>query len=267
MEIAINRKNKLQIINNRRFDTMYYKRFFVVGLFSTLAAATAVAANTGNVIIVSHNKRIAIVSTQYLLSKTIRSDRVIANFRVFANGDNYNNALQRVTAINNGFVKFVKKLFGKSDVKTTGQYGYSKTAAFVVSIDSSKIDSIHRVLRYIAGNRFPYKTGITTISIRFAVSDKLKRSVRSMLFKESIIIAKGKLAIINKMLGGGYTISKLHVGYGAPQYTRRYEMYTPENNIKAMSAGSRISSTPQLAAGSVRIKANVELEMGKEIGK
>ncbi|GMT43561.1 MAG: hypothetical protein IEMM0003_0380 [bacterium] len=234
---------------------MKTKRLFVslavLLIFANSAAAKDIAQN-----------RYSTISTSFYLSKTVNSDKVKADFKVYAEGDNYNMALRRLTKINNNFLFFLKKLFPKQDIKTRNAYEYSKTAVIFVSIDSKKIDKITSVLKYIANKDFQYKTGIKPINIRFIVSDRLKQAVKAVLFKKALNKAKMKLIVVNKILGGGYLISNLQVGF-SPVYPVSYALANSAKTLYRAGSTRSNNQNMRLSPGTAKIKVNIELQMSK----
>ncbi len=208
--------------------------------------------------------RYSTISTSFYLSETVNSDKVKADFKVYAEGDNYNMALRRLTKINNNFLLFLKKLFSKQDIQTRNAYGYSKTAVIFVSIDSKKIDKIASVLRYIANKNFQYKTGIKPINIRFVVSDRLKQTVKAVLFKKALNKAKTKLLVVNKILGGGYLISNLQVRF-TPMYPVSYALADSAKTVYRARSNRSNNQNMQLSPGTAKIKVNIELQMSKRM--
>ncbi|NOZ83359.1 MAG: SIMPL domain-containing protein [Epsilonproteobacteria bacterium] len=225
----------------------------VLLIFANSAAAKDIAEN-----------RYSIISTSFYLSKTVDSDKVKADFKVYAEGDNYNMALRRLTKINNNFLFFLKNLFPKQDIQTKDAYGYSKTAVVFVSIDSKKINKIASVLRYIANKNFQYKTGIKPINIRFIVSDRLKQAVKAVLFKKALNKAKMKLIVVNKILGGGYLISNLQIRFN-PMYPVSYTMANSAKTLYRAGLARSNNQNMQLSPGTAKIKVNVELQMSRKM--
>ncbi len=205
------------------------------------------------------------ITTSFVLSKTIKCDEVKARFRVYAEGDNYNMALQRLTKINNDFMRFLKKEFGSKDVKTTNAYGFGKTAMIYVSIHTKKINKIPSVLSYIANKNFQYKTGIKPLYIEFGVSNQLKQDVKNTLFLEALKRANAKLTVVNSILSNGYVIGSLDIGENA-EYPTFYERNTVRTLYKsAAKPSNQAENRIQTSPGSITIKIKVGLKMVKKI--
>ena len=204
------------------------------------------------------------VSTSFVISKTVKCDKVEARFLIYAEGDNYAMALKRLSKMNNDFLKLLRKLFPNENIKTSGSYGYSNEASLNISIDTKKIGKIPDVLRYIANNNFQYKTGIKPVYIKFGVSSQLKKSTYNDLFKEALDTAKVKLKIVNDEFSGGYEISNLDVGYNAG-----YPVLYAENRLvsmykgasKSIGAGPNIQTSP----GSIKIDIRAKVDMIKKL--
>ncbi len=216
-------------------------------------------AETGNPVVFSK------ISTAFVLSKTVKCDEVKAQFKVYAEGDNYKMALQRLTEINNDFLNFLKKTFGLKEVKTSSAYGYSKTAVMYVTLHTRRIDKIPFVLGYIAGKNFQYKTGIKPAYIRFGLSEELKQKIKNAMFLKALKMANEKLTVVNSILSNGYKIGSLSIGensaypvlYGRSQTEAFYKSFSKSSG----GADNNIQTSP----GSVTIKVKVTLEMIKKI--
>lgn len=192
------------------------------------------------------------VSTSFALSQRVKCDRVNARFELFAQGDNYSMALERLSKLNNNFMNFLKTIFPKNDVKTSNVYGYGTTVSSYVSIDSERINAVGKVLNYIAGKKFPYKTGIKPVYVRFGISNKLKQRVNDELFRRSLRMVKERLNTVNSEISKGYVIGNLNVRFGS-QY-----------RIMPLSKGIT-TSTFTTSAGEMKINANVDLDLIKRL--
>ncbi len=215
-----------------------------------IAALVAVSFYISATSVIAHASEVkwSNISTTYQLSKQMPNNRVLASFEVFAAGDTYAMALQRATKINNNFLSFLKKIFNPKNIKTHSSYNQSDKASIAISIDSSRINNISKVLQYIASRHFAYKTGIKPDSIKFTVSEQRKQAMQSELLRIAIIQAKQKLKMINSLLGGGYTIRSLTVRY---QSNRIYPRYIRmDKTLLGVSASSRQQSPIYIASGS-----------------
>lgn len=161
------------------------------------------------------------------------------------------------------FPAFFKKIFNPKNIKTHSSYNQSDKALIAISIDSSRINNISKVLQYIASRHFAYKTGIKPDSIKFTVSEGRKQAVQSALLRIAIIQVKQKLKMINSLLGGGYVIRNLTVRYQSNRIYPRYMRM--DKALSGVSASSKQQSPIYISSGSNIIKAIVTLTAFKKI--
>ncbi|WP_022670509.1 SIMPL domain-containing protein [Hippea alviniae] len=213
------------------------KRIVLVAVIAILLATSTKAAE------------VSVISTSFEIKKLVNCDRVNMTFKVWAEGDNYTEALKRLKPINNEFVGFLKKIYASKSIKTVSGYNSSKMASIIITVNSDKINSTGRVLNYISNRRFPYKTGITTVNIKYTLSDKKETEIKNEIFKEALVKCKRLLSIVNSTLNSKYKIGSIDVKYSHPFFIR-------EGNIRAFSKSSP-NSNFSLSSGQKLIKANV----------
>ncbi len=197
------------------------------------------------------------VSTTFTVSKSINCDEAVAKFVVYAEGDNYSLALERLSKINNAFILFLEKEFSKQEVKTTNSYNYSKTAKMYIEIRTKKIKKISDVLDYIAKKQFLYKAGIKPVYVNFDLSEKLKNRIKQNLFRAALIEAKKRLSIVNKTLSEGYKISKIS------SYSQYQNIYAQNREMAFSLTKSKSLQSIRITPGNIIVKSNVSVEFIK----
>ncbi len=154
------------------------------------------------------------ISTSFQLKKRVSCDRLIMKFRVWANGNTFPEALKRLKPINNEFLAFLKKIYPLEQIKTQMGYGGERSAAIIITIDTNKVNSAGRVLKFISNKHFPYQTGINISKLTYTVSNKKMARVKALIFKEALLRCKQLLKITNSILKRTYYVSSINISYG-----------------------------------------------------
>ncbi len=193
---------------------------------------------------------ISTISTSFEIKKLISCDKVNLKFKVWAEGDNYAEALKRLKPINNEFLAFLKKIYATKSIKTVSGYSSSKMASIIVIVNSDKVNSTGKILNYISNRHFPYKTGITTINIKYTLSDKKETRIKNEIFKEALVKCKKLLSIVNSTLNSKYRIGSIDVRYSQP-------FFVDEGLVRAFSKSASSASRFSTSSGEKLIKADV----------
>jgi len=195
---------------------------------------------------------ISTISTSFEIKKLVDCDRLNMRFKVWAEGDNYAGALKRLKPVSNKFISFLKEIYDSKSIKTIAGYSSSTMASLIVVVNSDKIRSVGKVLNYISNRHFPYKTGITTIELKYTLSDKKEREIKSSIFKEALIKCKNLLEIVNNTLNSKYRIGSINVSYYQPIF-----IHEKAESVVPLARAKPTDSEFSLPSGQELIKANV----------
>jgi predicted secreted protein len=209
----------------------------------------------------SKTKPLSIVTTSTTISKTVKCNKALAKFELYAEGDNYSMALERLKKINNNFLKFIKERFTQKEIQTSSIQGYSKNASIYVTVDTGKIGKIQDIFQYILNTKFEYKTGIKPINLNLYISNELQRKIENMLFKNALETAKAKLKTTNEILGG-YFIKNIYTRFNS---TNPIEYDRNNGLMRTYYQKSQRKSNINIASGSKTIKININLSLAKKM--